>query len=312
MRKKWSREAFEKEFGSVEWSQNKNTPEAKEYERMSSQYSTYMEIQNGIPVLRFSCFDPWKDWMGAAFSTRLGGVSEGYLSSMNFGWKQGDDLENVKENYRLFAGAIGVSADDYVFSDQVHDTKVVSVTKEHTAGPELHRKLQGIDGLITAEENVVLATSYADCVPLFIVDPKHRIVAASHSGWRGTVGQIGRKTIEMMVQQYGSDPKDMACVIGPSICQQCYEVSEEVVSALSCVYAEDQMRQIAEPGREPGKYQLDLWAACYETLKEAGVPPKSIQVSGVCTCCHKDLLFSHRATAGKRGNLNGFIWKKCS
>lgn len=126
--------------------------------------------------------------MGAAFSTRLGGVSEGYLSSMNFGWKQGDDLENVKENYRLFAGAIGVSADDYVFSDQVHDTKVVSVTKEHTAGPELHRKLQGIDGLITAEENVVLATSYADCVPLFIVDPKHRIVAASHSGWRGTVG----------------------------------------------------------------------------------------------------------------------------
>ena len=118
MRKKWSREAFEKKFGSVEWSQNKNTPEAKEYERMSSQYSTYMEIQNGIPVLRFSCFDPWKDWMGAAFSTRLGGVSEGYLSSMNFGWKQGDDLENVKENYRLFAGAIGVSADDYVFSDQ--------------------------------------------------------------------------------------------------------------------------------------------------------------------------------------------------
>lgn len=70
----------------------------------------------------------------------------------------------------------------------------------------------------------------------------------------------------------------MACVIGPSICQQCYEVSEDVVSALSCVYAEDQMRQIAEPGREPGKYQLDLWAACYETLKEAGVPPKSIQV----------------------------------
>ena len=174
----------------------------------------------------------------------------------------------------------------------MHDTKVVSVTKEHTAGPELHRKLQGIDGLITAEENVVLATSYADCVPLFIVDPKHRIVAASHSGWRGTVGQIGRKTIEMMVQQYGSDPKDMACVIGPSICQQCYEVSEDVVSALSCVYAEDQMS--------------------YETLKEAGIPPKSIQVSGVCTCCHKDLLFSHRATAGKRGNLNGFIWKKCS
>ena len=73
-----------------------------------------------------------------------------------------------------------------------------------------------------------------------------------------------------------------------------------------------QMSQIAEPGREPGKYQLDLWAACYETLKEAGIPPKSIQLSGVCTCCHKDLLFSHRATAGKRGNLNGFIWKKCS
>ena len=102
----------------------------------------------------------------------------------------------------------------------------------------------------------------------------------------------------------------MACVIGPSICQQCYEVSEDVV--VTVVYAEDQMRQIAEPGREPGKYQLHLLGSLYETLKEAGVPPKSIQVSGVCTCCHKDLLFSHRATAGKRGNLNGFIWKKCS
>ena len=123
MRKKWSREAFEKKFGSVEWSQNKNTPEAKEYERMSSQYSTYMEIQNGIPSAAIFLFDPWKDWMGAAFSTRLGGVSEGYLSSMNFGWKQGDDLENVKENYRLFAGAIGVSADDYVFQIRVHRYK---------------------------------------------------------------------------------------------------------------------------------------------------------------------------------------------
>ena len=267
--------------------------------------------KDGVVYLTFPLFE--KAGIKHGFSTKLGGVSVGDCATMNLSFTRGDDEKAVLENHRRFAKAVGYPVKNVVLSNQVHETKILRVDeKDCGKGVVRESDIIGIDGLITNDKKVVLMTFFADCVPLFFYDPVKKAIGASHSGWRGTVGQIGRKTIEMMVQQYGSDPKDMACVIGPSICQQCYEVSEEVVSALSCVYAEDQMRQIAEPGREPGKYQLDLWAACYETLKEAGVPPKSIQVSGVCTCCHKDLLFSHRATAGKRGNLNGFIWKKCS
>ena len=281
--------------------------------KRSGDIPVLQDVSKGaVHMLQFPLLEQ-QSWISHGFSTRMGGVSEGCYASMNLSFTKGDDPEKVRENYRRMADMLGIDMERMTLSFQTHTTNVRLVTEEDAGkGIVKERDYTDVDGLITNIPGTTLVTFYADCVPLYFVDPVHHAIGLSHSGWRGTVGQIGRKTIEMMVQKYGSDPKDMACVIGPSICQQCYEVSEDVVSALSCVYAEDQMRQIAEPGREPGKYQLDLWAACYETLKEAGVPPKSIQVSGVCTCCHKDLLFSHRATAGKRGNLNGFIWKKCS
>ena len=247
------------------------------------------------------------------FTTREGGCSTGMFRSLNLSFTRGDDPQAVTENYRRVAEAMGGTLSDIVCSDQTHTTNVRRVDRSCGGyGVTKERPYTDVDGLVTDEPGLILATFYADCVPLYFVDPIHHAIGLSHSGWRGTVGRMGQHTIEVMRREFHSDPGEIIAAVGPSICQDCYEVSEDVVSALSCVYAEDQMRQIAEPGREPGKYQLDLWAACYETLKEAGVPPKSIQVSGVCTCCHKDLLFSHRATAGKRGNLNGFIWKKCS
>ena len=247
------------------------------------------------------------------FTTREGGCSTGMFQSLNLSFTRGDDPQAVTENYRRVAEAMGGTLSDIVCSDQTHTTNVRRVDRSCGGyGVTKERSYTDVDGLVTDEPGLILATFYADCVPLYFVDPIHHAIGLSHSGWRGTVGRMGQHTIEVMRREFHSDPGEIIAAVGPSICQYCYEVSEDVVSALSCVYAEDQMRQIAEPGREPGKYQLDLWAACYETLKEAGVPPKSIQVSGVCTCCHKDLLFSHRATAGKRGNLNGFIWKKCS
>lgn len=304
----WSEEKLMNAYGHIVWSKDKMKEKA--YEKIAKNYTTYVEIKEGIPILRFSCFDGQSDWMGMGFSTRLGGVSKDYLSELNLGWNRGEPEENVRQNYRLLCRGLAVEPERLVFSDQVHETEIVYATEEHMAGETLQKRLQGVDGLVTDREELVLATSYADCVPLFFADTAHHVVAGSHSGWRGTVGEIGRKTVEKMQQLFATRPQDLICLVGPSICQDCYEVSGDVIEQFRDVYPPEQMAEIVHPGKEDGKYQLDLWAACFFTLQKAGVPPESIQVSRVCTCCHNELLFSHRATNGKRGNLNGFIWKK--
>lgn len=267
---------------------------------------TYEEGKQ-VPFLFFECFEPYKKWLKMAFSTKFGGVSTGHLAELNLGWDRGDDRETVLKNYQLAAEELGIDYQKIVLSDQVHQDKVQIVSDKETAGREFTKKVKDTDGLICNLPGITLATSYADCVPLFFVDTKQHIVASSHSGWRGTVSQIGKNTIKTMIQQFGSKPEDIICLIGPSICQDCYEVSEDVVDEFKGIYSVDDMEEIVKPGKEPGKYQLDLWAACYKTLKKAGVPVENIQVSRVCTCCNHDILFSHRYTKGKRGNLNGFI-----
>ncbi|MDD6207322.1 MAG: peptidoglycan editing factor PgeF [Clostridiales bacterium] len=241
------------------------------------------------------------------FSTRLGGVSKGELSSMNLSYSRGDEIENVTQNYRRMGRAIGFSVENLVLSDQIHETKVIPVTKRDCQGSELYtKKLHGVDGLVTNEKDVVLATSYADCVPLFFVDPEHQAIGSSHAGWRGTVGEIGKKTVETMAQQYGSKPEKLHVVIGPSICAGCYEVSEEVAEKFRKIMSEENRSRILWK-KEDGKYQLDLWLANRIILEEAGVAPEHISIAGVCTCCNPKLLFSHRYTNGRRGNLNGFL-----
>lgn len=280
----------------------------KSYERETKFHQVSLVVQEGIPLIRFACFEEQRDWMGMAFSTRLGGISTGHLAEMNLGWNRGEPKETVWENYHLICRGLGVEAERLVFSDQVHETGVEYVTEVHCAGTEGQKKLVGTDGLYTDQQGIILATSYADCVPLFFADPVARVIASSHSGWKGTVGQIGRVTIEKMRKQFGCRPENILALIGPSICQNCYEVSQDVRDQFASVYSEEELQEILEEGAEEGKYQLDLWAACYHTIKNAGVLPKNIQVSRICTCCQPDLLFSHRATQGQRGNLNGFIW----
>lgn len=255
------------------------------------------------------------------FSTRKGGVSEGHLESMNLSYSRGDEPERVDENYRRICEALGMRTADLVFSDQVHDTKVCIVGKKDCQGENLRdKKLIGYDGLVTNEKEVALCTSYADCVPLFFVDPEHQAIASSHSGWRGTVGKIGAKTVETLANNYASRPEALKVVIGPSICQDCYEVSEDVAkefrdfvsvekicsNGLNREYVQQMCESVLiDKGNE--KYQLDLWMANKLILLEAGVKEENISVSCVCTCCNHKLLYSHRASNGKRGNLNGFL-----
>lgn len=267
------------------------------------------ELDNGIvPLLKFSNLEE-TGVVKHGFSTRLGGVSEGIFASMNVSFTRGDDKQAVEENYRRIAKALGVEEKSFVCSDQTHTTNVRLVTGNDCGKGVLREKdYTDVDGLITNEPGVTLATFYADCVPLFFVDPVHRAIGLSHSGWKGTVGRMGKQTILAMQEAFGTKPQDLVCAIGPSICQDCYEISEDV--------AQEFYREFLEHGdsileaKENGKYQLDLWKVNAIILEEAGVLPQNIAVTNICTCCNPDLLFSHRASRGKRGNLGAFLCLK--
>lgn len=241
------------------------------------------------------------------FSTRIGGVSEGIYSSMNLSFSRGDDGDKVRENFRRMAEAIDVEADSLVFAAQTHTTNVRKVTLDDKGkGIISLLDYQDVDGLITNEPGVCLTTFYADCVPLFFVDPVHRAIGLSHSGWRGTVGRMGQATLDKMKEEYGTEAKDVIAAIGPSICQDCYEVSEDVIGKFQAAFEEKYWKDLFYQ-KENKKYQLNLWMANEIILKEAGVLKENIAVTNVCTNCNSDVLFSHRATGGARGSLAAFM-----
>lgn len=267
--------------------------------------TTRINFNNGVPYISYRILDDIP-WLKNAVSTKLGGVSKDYLASMNLGFKRGDLDENVIRNHEIFANVIGVNPKNIVTGNQTHTTNVKVVTKDDCGkGIYRDRNYTDIDGLITNEKGIVLATYYADCVPLLIVDTKNKAIGLSHSGWRGTVGKIGKVTIEKMGELYGTKPEDIVACIGPSICQKCYEISEEVAVQFKEAFPDNIKEILIDKGN--GKYQLDLWECNRINFKEAGVLPENIKVTDICTCHNTDVLFSHRGHNGKRGNIGAFL-----
>ena len=249
------------------------------------------------------------------FSTRIGGVSSGIFSSMNLGYTRGDDKACVDENFSRMAAVLGCGMDDFVTGIQTHTTNVRLVT-EADRGKGVVRPVDysDVDGLITNIPGIVLVTFYADCVPLFFVDPVHKAVGLSHSGWRGTVQRMGAVTIKAMHDNFGTEPSDLICGIGPCICMDCYEISEDVANEFirefpGCLLSAGDTLSDNTFLRSKGddKYLLDLRSANRYIMMESGIPEGSIELPGICTCCRNDYLFSHRATHGKRGNMAAFL-----
>lgn len=262
-----------------------------------------MERKNGetVPIFTYPLLEK-TGIVTHGFTTRFGGASEGIFSSMNLSFTRGDEKTAVEENYRRLSEALNVAYESFVFSDQTHTTNVIRVGKKDRGnGLIKERQFADVDGMITNETGVTLATFYADCVPLFFVDTKNHAIGLSHSGWRGTVGRMGKVTLEAMKKEFGTEEKDVFCAVGPSICQDCYEVSEDVAEAFRNEFSGNEDKILIK--KENGKYQLDLWRANEIVLSEAGVKKEHLAVTNVCTCCNPNLLFSHRASKGKRGNL---------
>lgn len=242
------------------------------------------------------------------FSTRLGGVSEGERGSMNLSFRNGDSRENVEENYRRLCSAVGIDVSHLVLSRQTHTNNVIAVTKADCGTGYSKPEFSDVDGLITKEPGVALVTQYADCVPLLFYDPAARVCANSHSGWRGTVQKIGAVTVKKMVSEFGCRAENIIAAIGPCICKNCYEVDLAVYNAFKGAgFAADFIGEVFAPKADGVHFLLDLSEANRLILCEAGINPENIDVAHLCTAENGKLLHSHRATAGKRGNLAAVI-----
>ena len=242
------------------------------------------------------------------FSTRTGGVSEGARGGMNLSFRNGDSRENVEENYRRICGAVNIDVSHLVLSRQTHTNNVITVGKEHCGTGYNKPEFSDVDGLITATSGVALVTQYADCVPLLFYDPVERVIANSHSGWRGTVKKIGEVTVNKMINQFGCRPENIIAAIGPCICKKCYEVDIAVYNAFKDAgFGDDTLNKIFESKSDGEHFLLDLREANRLILFGAGITPDNLDIADLCTAENSEYLHSHRATAGKRGNLAAII-----
>ncbi|MGA2984995.1 MAG: peptidoglycan editing factor PgeF [Terriglobia bacterium] len=270
-----------------------------------------------------------------AFSTRQGGLSRPPCAGLNLGFTESDRRERVERNRRLFFDQLG--GKDFVPASvrQVHSSHSYQVTRDHAG--QLAYQWPGIavalpvatdppagDGLMTAEPGILLTIRIADCLPLLLVDPRRRVVAAVHAGWRGALARVIEKAVGDMRRTFGSDPQDLIAAVGPSIRACCYEVGEEVVEAFHGSFADaDSFFQklpnrpeaatdrhsilflsAYPPGHSPEHVpaaRLDLTAVARHQLVSAGVKPANIGVADYCTSCRTDLFFSHRQEGGRTG-----------
>ena len=245
--------------------------------------------------LRFYQFDIFKDQpLFHAVLTRQGGVSDPPYNRLNTGGTVGDHAEAVLENHRLIYDVLGYPFDSRFDVWQVHGVRILSADSPRPVG-EPHAKA---DGILTDQPGITLFMRFADCVPILLYDPEQRVIGIAHAGWQGTSQKIAGHAVEAMVTRYGSRPQDIRAAIGPSICQSCYQVGNEVFQAFLDGFGSDVDRLFLN---RDGNLYLDLWLANQLTLKEAGV--SRIETAGLCTACHLDDWYSHRAEQGRTGRF---------
>lgn len=260
--------------------------------------------------LTYLIFKGWEEdkKMTHCFTTRAGGVSTGPLASLNLGFNRGDEKEKVIENYKRVCEALEVPLESIVLSKQVHETQILEVTtKDKGNGIINPNKWESIDGIYTKEKGITLVTHYADCVPLFFYAPEYGMIGMAHAGWRGTVGKIGAKMAQIWEQEEKIPLTSVQVAIGPSIGPCCFEVGEDVANEFIKVFGHTSYIQYNEKVQ---KYHIDLWACNREILINAGIIPENIWTAGLCTCCHDQVFFSHRKSAGERGTLGAFMTLK--
>jgi len=249
----------------------------------------------GLRYFRFGIFPPGV--IHGVF-TRRGGVSPAPWESLNVGGTVGDELQRVRENRRRSFAALSRPVGSMFDVWQVHSADVVVATAPRPAAAD-HRKA---DIILTDHPGVSLYMRFADCVPILLHDPGRGVVGLAHAGWLGTVRGAARAAVQAMKARFGTKPADMIAGIGPSIGPDHYEVGPDVLQQVKDTFGEDAARLIDQRG---GHTYLDLWESNRTQLTQAGV--NQIEMAGLCTACHTDDWYSHRAEKGRTGRFGALI-----
>ena len=240
------------------------------------------------------------------FTARTGGVSPAPYDSLHLNFQKPHDMALVRENFRRFCLGACIEYKSMVVVSYEHGVNVIKVDKNDASRGFDEPPLPPCDGIITNDPVLTLITNHADCGAFFVYDPVKRAVGIAHSGWKGTLGRIGKNVVELMRDSYGSQPEDMIASTGPCICQSCYEVDTPLAAKFDIEFGEG---VCTTPGRE-GHAWLDLEAAQAIQLIEAGVLPKNITMMQKCTFEDEKRLFSHRRDTPKKGatgDMAGYI-----
>lgn len=246
----------------------------------------------------------WED-VTAGFTTREGGVSNGYFSSLNLGLHVGDEEAAVHENRRILASRLHFPLHTWICSEQVHDNKVERVG-EAERGKGVFSYVDGVpgtDGIYTGESGVFLSSCYADCVPLYFYAPKRQLIGLAHAGWKGTAKGVAREMLRKWKQDEGVSPSDVLAAIGPSIGGCCYVVDDRVLEEMRQQLQGDVPHKVISKGQ----YALDLKEINRLIFLQEGIKEENIAVSSFCTSCEETLFFSHRRDQGKTGRMLSFI-----
>ena len=242
-------------------------------------------------------------------STRLGGVSQGNLRSMNISFKVSDEAIRVEENRSLSSRALGIDLNRVVTVDQIHSDKVLKLDANQVQAKKGGSLGEG-DGLITKEVGVPILIMVADCLPILFYDPIHKAIGLAHAGWRGTVNHVAAKTLLAMGEAYGTKPEEVRAVLGPCIGSCCYEVGEDVRAEFAGVFP--WAAEVLESG-SPSHWKLNLSEANAKQLLEVGMAEDNLIRSGLCTVQNIDLFYSHRAEASEKsstGRMGAFLMLK--
>ncbi len=264
-----------------------------------------INFKDSLAYLTFKELEKY-EFIKHAYSSRLGGVSKGIFKSLNLSFSCGDERELVDQNYDIFCSSLGIKKNMIAAAGQVHGNTVACVSKKDlNLSSTGFTCFENTDALITNEPGVVLATYHADCLAVYMMDPKKRIVGLAHAGWRGTVKKIACKLAEKFVSVYGSSKNNIICGLGPCIGSCCFEVSQSVLEEFKALKIPETYIPFSDKEK---KLKIDLKEVNKNLLLEFGLNEENIFKSDVCTMCSKDLLFSHRATNGKRGTNGSFIY----
>ncbi|MGL4363163.1 MAG: peptidoglycan editing factor PgeF [Cellulosilyticaceae bacterium] len=261
-------------------------------------------IEDDLPRIIFKQWSNFPDLVHC-FTTKNGGVSKGDCATLNLGFNNGDDYNNVIKNYKCVADALDIDMPSMVLSNQTHEDNIIYVEKDDCGNGIIKPNMwQSIDGMYTNQKGITLVTHYADCVPLFFYAPKYGMIGLAHAGWRGTVLEIGAKMVDIWHKNYKIPYDEIQVGIGPSIGACCFEVNSDVSDVFIQKFG---FANFIKESKTKGKYNIDLWECNKQSLLKIGIKEENILSANRCTCCEHEIFHSHRYTKGKRGTLGAFI-----